>query len=127
MKRLAAIAFIVVFVVGALVIPGLHRVDVRSGDCCESTHAEPPCTDRQHDDEHAPPSRSQDDDHDSDNCALCKLAGTPTMAAGSSVEVVQTGYEAEDLCVTHIVFVPHGVVRLSLARAPPSSPPITLT
>jgi len=127
MKRLASIGAIAVFIVGVLVIPGLHQADGCSGDSCESTHAEPSCADCQHDDERTPPSRSQEDGHDSENCALCKLAGAPAMPASVGIEVVQIGREAEDLGAAHIVVVPHNVVRLSLARAPPFSPPIGLT
>jgi len=121
MKRLAAIGSVVIFVVGVLVVPGLHQVDGCPGDCCESSHSEPSSADRQHDNERAPSSPARDDGHDSDNCALCKLAATATMAADSSIEVVQIVREAEDLCTSHPVVVPHSVVRLSLARAPPFS------
>jgi len=49
------------------------------------------------------------------------------MVVGVGVEVAQIGPETEDLWAPHIAVVPHSVVRLSLARAPPFSPATDLT
>ena len=95
-KRLLAILGALLFVLGVLVVPALHRLDV---DHCDSS--------------------GQTESHDPDSCSLCKIAATALVAPCVSADILLPVETISWLSLPpprcSILFTP----KSHLARAPP--------
>ena len=114
MKKYTSVFCAALFACGVVIVPALHLAGLCFSDTnCTAAHSH---ADRDHE---GKPSGSGEKGHDSDNCAICQLAATPSIVSCAAVQVathdtpVQLIMPADDPIYSHIDSHPF------LARGPP--------
>ncbi|WP_074041421.1 DUF2946 family protein [Kiritimatiella glycovorans] len=97
-RRQLAIGGLLLFVVGTLLVPAMHRLELACADddiakgvrhsCCSHDHS------REHANGHETPERSRDSHpqrkpHDPSTCSICQLAKTPVDTAVVAIALPQ--------------------------------------
>lgn len=118
MKKFAAIFCASLFILGMLIVPVFHQ----AGLCF--SHA--PCTtahEGEHDHEHEHDVPAPEGDHsDSDDCAICQVAATPTIASCGAMEIPSPSLAVEALVLPSLPSGSHLDAGALHARAPPFLP-----
>lgn len=114
MKKYAAIFCLSLFVCGTVIVPALHQAEL----CCPHNEcsAETPHDDHEHGEE-TPASDDRGDDDD--NCAICKLAATPTIASCNAVQAIAPRPTTAPLLLTNTRTLSRLDSGSFNARAPP--------
>jgi len=97
MKTYAAIFCVMFFACGTLLVPALHQAGLcfPHGDCTAAAES------HRHQDRDGNTSDSGKEGHNSDNCAICKLAATPTTASCSAIQIAPPSLTAEPLLLAN--------------------------
>jgi len=120
MKKYTAIFWASLLVCGALILPTLHEAGLCSPHNECSAAADPH---RDHEHEGNAPDSGQND-QESDNCAICQLAATPTIANCSTIQITPPSLTVMPLLLANSP-TPSRLHSGTLhARAPPALPSI---
>ena len=98
MKRLVAILGVLLFVVGFLVVPAVHGLDM---DHCDSS--------------------GESESHDSESCAICTVAATALVVPCAHADVSLLDQEASLISLPDTLVSALFIPESHLARAPPVS------
>lgn len=120
MKKRIAIFCTALFVCGVVIVPALHLAGLCFPDtnCTAAAHSH---ADRDHE---GKPSGSGEKGHDSDNCAICQLAATPTIVSCVAVQVATSHMPVQPIMPADVPVSAHLDSHPFLARGPPTPPSI---
>jgi len=108
MSRIYKAAMVLLFMLGMLVVPVMHKVELAcdAGVCSSCTH--------QHDDD-----TKKHGGHDSGNCPICQMMDLPLDVASVAVVIVSTAVRVVDHSFVEILPVMRLPRMAYASRAPP--------
>ena len=120
MKKRTAIFCAALFVCGTVIVPALHQAGLSfpDGDCTAAAES------HQGHEHEGNTSDSGEESHDSDSCAICQVAATPTIAGCSAIQIAPASLTAEPLLLAHTRTTSRLDSGTSQAKAPPILPSI---